>query len=87
MKMEYVTAILLIIQLAILSWIATLDPVTEQGVAALLMALNFIITNIVLYLYMNRNKEFPIKKLALDEEWIAIGFAVIFLVILLIVFL
>jgi len=85
-KLEYTALILLIIQLVVLSWVFVLNPVIDQTVSALLMSLNFIITALLLYIYGNRGRIYPSRVLELDEEWLAIGVAIVILIILIVFF-
>lgn len=77
---EFMCTILLIIQVLITGSILTLDPIQQQEGYALLLAADFVITAMFLYLYLNESKEY-------DEEWLAVGTTFFIIILLIIVFL
>jgi hypothetical protein len=77
---ELLAIILILTQIVITSAAFSLDPIIEQEEFGLLLAMNFILTSILLYMYFKEPDVFPEKVLELDEEWIALGIAMVFLI-------
>jgi hypothetical protein len=77
---ELICIALLIIQVLITGSILMLDPIQQQEGYALLLASDFVITAMFLYLYLNEGSEY-------DEEWLAIGITFFVIILLTILFL
>ena len=78
--LELLLILLIAIQIIITGYIFVLDPILQQEHYALFLAMDFIVTAMFLYVYVNENKEF-------DEEWLAIGIASFTVILLTIIFL
>lgn len=79
-NLEIAFILFIVVQIIITGYIFTLDPFLNQESYALFLTMDFIITAMFLYMYLNENKEF-------DEEWLAIGTAFFIVILLTVIFL